>query len=135
NPKREAFYLHLAGFYYGTQRKPEMESTLQRLIASPKDFPAARLTVGRFFFRFRDYDRARREYEEGMKSTPKEKAAFQKALVELLAMQGKNAEARVMVDDVLKADPKDAQAIEMRTALQLQTGSATEIQTAINDLQ
>ena len=35
NPKQEAFYLQLAGFYYGTQRKPEMESTLQRLDRQP----------------------------------------------------------------------------------------------------
>jgi tetratricopeptide (TPR) repeat protein len=135
NPKQEAFYLQLAGFYLGTQKRPDMESTLQRLLSDSKDFPMAHLTVGRFFFRARDFDRARHEYDEGLKSTPKEKALYQKAIVELLAAQNKNQEAKTIVDEVLKDNPKDAQAIEMRSALLLQGGTPEQIQTAINDLQ
>ena len=135
NPKTENFYLQLAGLYYGTKRLPEAETTLQRLLSNPKDFPLARLSVGRFFFRFRDFDRAWREYDAGLKANPKEKSAYQKAMVELLVAQGKATEARSVIEEVIKDQPKDAQAIEMRSALRLQTGNPQEVQAAINDLQ
>lgn len=135
NPKQEAFYLQLAGFYFATHRMPQVESTVQQVLSNPKDFPFAHLTVGRFFFRTRDFDRARREYDEGLKANTKEKSVYQKAIVELLAAQGKSNDARVVVDEILKDNPKDAQAIEMRAALQLQTGNPEQIQAAINDLQ
>lgn len=136
NPRQENFYLQLAGFYTATQRTAEAESTLQRLISNPKDFPMARLTVGRFFNRLRDHDRARKEFEEGIKTSSKDnKPSYQKALVELLAVSGKNQEARALIDEVLKENPKDTQAIEIRSSLRLRTGDPAEIQAAINELQ
>ena len=135
NSKQETFYLQLAGFYLFEKRTSDMEATLQRLTANPKDFPMARLSIGRFFFRFRDFDRARREYDQGLKDNSKEKGNYQKAIVELLVAQGKNADAKGIIDEVLKNDPKDTQAIEMRSSLQVQTGNPSEVQAAVNDLQ
>ncbi len=135
NPLQQDYHLQLAGFYMASQRPADLEATLQKVTSNPKDFPLGHLAVGRFFRIFRNFDRARREYEEGMKATPKEKAAYQKALVELLATQNKSDEARAIIDDVLKNDPKDSQAIEMRSSLKLQTGNPGEIQAAVNDLQ
>lgn len=135
NPKQEAYYLQLAGFYLGTQRKQQMEDTVQRLLSNPKDFPTAHLAIGRFFYRFRDYDRARREYDTGLKEDAKNKALYQKATVELLGAEKKYAEARVIINEILKDNPKDTQGIEMRSALQLQSGTPQDVLQAVNDLQ
>ena len=135
NPKQELPIVQLAAFYLATQRRAEMETTLQQMLSDPKDFPLAHLTVGRFFGRFRDYDRSRREFEEGMKGASKDKSSYQKAIVELLAFTGKPQEARVIVDEVLKDNPKDTQAIEMRSSLRLLTGKPEEVTAAVSDLQ
>jgi tetratricopeptide (TPR) repeat protein len=135
NPGQDIPRLQLAAFYQGGQRKPEMEQVLSDMVADKKDFPMARLKVGGFFARLRDFDRARREYEAGITEAPKEKAEFQKAIVELLSAQGKYAEATVIVNDILKADPKDSVAIELRSALAIQSGDTAQINAAITDLQ
>lgn len=135
NPGQEFFRLQLAGLYLGTQRKQDMEKTLQDMINDGKDFPMARLTVGKFFARAGDFDRARREFDAGMNATPKAKADYQKAIIELLSTQGKFVEATTLVNDVLKANPKDSVALELRSALAIQSGDKQQIATAVNDLQ
>lgn len=135
NPGTEVFRLQLAAWYYGTQRQPEMEKVLQDMISDSKNFPFAHLSVGKFFARLSDFDRARREFDAGMAATPKEKATYQKSIIELLAAQGKFSEATLLVNEVLKADPKDSVALELRSALGIQSGDPAQIQTAVTDLQ
>lgn len=135
NPAQEKPRLQLAGFYAATNRRPEMEKVIQDMISDSKDFPMAHLRVGGFFARLRDYDRARRTYEEGIAASPKQKAEYQKAIVELLSAQGKYGEASSIVNDILAADPKDSTAIELRSALAIQSGDSQQISTAVTDLQ
>jgi tetratricopeptide (TPR) repeat protein len=135
NPHAQAPLVQLAAFYAATQRRADMEATLQRMISNPKDFPTARLTAGAFFVRLRDYGRARHEFEEGAKANPKDKSLYQKANVETLALEGKTSEASQLVNEILKQDPKDGQAIAMRSALLLKTGSPDQIKLAVADLQ
>lgn len=135
NPGQEAFRIQEAAFYYAAQRRPEMEKALQDMIADPKTFPMAHLSVGKFFARLADFDRARREFEAGIAATPKDKSIYQKNIVELLAAQGKYADAMVIINDVLKEDPKDSVALELRSALGVQSGDPKQINTAVSDLQ
>ncbi len=135
NPHSQSSLVQLAAFYAATQRRPEMEAALRRMISNPKDFPTAHLTAGAFFVRLRDYQRARQEFDEGAKANQKDKPLYQKATVETLALQGKTAEASQLVDEVLKNDPKDSQAIAMRSALLLKSGSPEQIKLAVTDLQ
>jgi tetratricopeptide (TPR) repeat protein len=135
NPHQELFRLQEASFFYATQRRPEMEKVLQDIISDSKDFPFAHLTVGKFFARLQDFDRARREFDAGMAASPKDKAVYQKSIVELLSAQGKYSEAMLMVNDVLKEDPKDSVALQLRSALGIQSGDPTQINRAVSDLQ
>jgi tetratricopeptide (TPR) repeat protein len=135
NPHTELPLVQLATFYAATQHRPEMEGALKRIVDDPKDFPTGRLTVGAFFVRLRDFSRAQQEFEEGIKSNPKDKTLYQKASVEVLALQGKTQEASQLINEVLKEDPKDSQAIAMRSALLLKTGSPDQIRQAVGDLQ
>lgn len=135
NPGQETARIQLAMFYYASKRVPDMEKVLQDMLADTKDYPYGHLSVGNFFERLRDYDRARREFDAGMAAQPKEKARYQKALVELLATQGNVTEAMMVVNDVLKADPKDAVALQLRSALALRSGDPKQVDTAVTDLQ
>jgi tetratricopeptide (TPR) repeat protein len=135
NPKQEAFRLQLAAYYYETRRPQLMEQEISRLLSDQQDFPHAHLSVGRFFMRIHDLDRAKKEFEEGARANPKDKAVYQKNLVTLLAAQGKYSEATQLVAEVLKDNPKDDQAIALRSALQLQSGDPKQIRMAVTDLQ
>jgi len=132
NPTDPNPLLQLCAYYYSTRKEPELEVTLKRLV----EFPDGHMMAGNFFFlQARDFERARLQYEAGARTNSKNKPEYEKRLVELLAAGGKNAEANQLLKSVLVENPKDSDAIAMRAALQLQTGSREEINQAANDLQ
>jgi tetratricopeptide (TPR) repeat protein len=135
NPNKSTYMLQLASHYYIAKRFDDMEAVLRRLV-DDKQFPDGHMLAGDFFFlRVREFDRAQREYEAGIKAIPKDKAAYQKRLVELAATTGKNADANQLLASILRDNPKDSDAIAMRAALMLQTGNRDQINQASNDLQ
>jgi tetratricopeptide (TPR) repeat protein len=135
NPAQPNYVLQLVAHYYFTKRLADMEATLQQL-TDEKRFPEGHLLAGDFFFfRAREYDRARTQYEAGARSQPHDKLAYQKRLVELMATTGQSQDAGRILDTVLAENPKDGDAIAMRAALLLQTGNAQQIKQATNDLQ
>ncbi len=135
NPSQPNYVLQLVAHYFITKRPDEMDAALQQL-TDEKRFPEGHLLAGDFFFfRAREYDRARIQYEAGAKSQPHDKAAYQKRLVELFATTGQNSDAGRLIDTILAENPKDNDAAEMRAALMLQTGNAQQIKQAANDLQ
>ncbi len=132
NPKDPGPLLQLCAHYYATKNDMELQASLKRLTG----FPDGYMMAGNFFFlQARDFERARVQYEAGARTFPKNKLEYEKRLVELMAASGKNPEASQMLKGILAENPKDADAIAMRAALQLQTGSREEINQATNDLQ
>jgi tetratricopeptide (TPR) repeat protein len=135
NPDRAQYLLQLAQHYYLLQRRPDLDATIARL-TDEKKFREGHLLAGDFFlFRAHEYDRAKQEYETALKDFPKDKAVYQKRLVELYAAHGDNQDANAMLATVLKDHPKDVDAIAMRAALMLTTGNREQINMAANDLQ
>ncbi len=132
NPKDPSPLLQLMSHYHSTKKESELDAVLKRLT----EFPDGHMLAGNFFFlQARDFERARVEYEAGARSATKNKVDYEKRLVELMAVNGKGAEASQMLKGILKANPKDPDAIAMRAALQLQTGSRDDVNQAANDLQ
>ena len=135
NPKVANNLLELAGHYAAVNRRSDMEAVIQRL-TDEKQYPEGRMLAGDFFlFRLREFDHAQQQYEAAIKAFPKDKALYQKRLVELFAMTGKNPEANQLMAAILKDNPKDQETIAMRAALMLQTGNRDQINVAANDLQ
>jgi Flp pilus assembly protein TadD len=117
------------------KRRDDLDAVIRRVTVE-KQFPEGHLLAGDFFFfRAREYESARIQYEAGMKSLPQYKAVYQKRLVELLATTGRSPDANELLTAILKDNPKDNDAIAMRAALMLQTGDANQITQATNDLQ
>ncbi|MBC7928730.1 MAG: tetratricopeptide repeat protein [Bryobacteraceae bacterium] len=135
NPKTAEVRLQLAAHYYTIQNRNAMLETLKGLESDPTTFPNAPMMVGDFFNRIREYDLAAARYEDGAKRFPKDKHGYQKRLVEVLIKKNKKDEAVQLVNEILKEDPKDSEAIAIRASLSLMTGTREELQNAINDLQ
>jgi tetratricopeptide (TPR) repeat protein len=135
NPKSTSFLLQLATYYLATKRRPEADAVFKRM-TDEKEHPDGYLMVGDFFFfRLREFDHARAEYEAAITAFPKDKALYQKRLVELYAATGNNTGANQMLAGILKDNPKDSEAIALRAALMLTTGNRDQINMAANDLQ
>ncbi len=135
NPTHASYLMELAGHHYLNNQRPEMDAVIQR-VTDEKKFPEGHLLAGDFFFfRAREFDHAQLQYEAGEHAFPKEKAVYQKRLVELFATLGRKSDANNLLADILKANPKDNDAIAMRAALMLTTGDRDQINLAANDLQ
>ena len=135
NPRSVEFTQQLAAHYYIKGRRPDMLSALDRLLKNPKEFPQGRLAVGQFYFRIRELDNAMEQFNKGVQESPRDKAMYQRRMVEVLVLQGKKTEATQLVESILKADSKDNEALAMRASLMLQSGNKEQIQAAVNDLQ
>jgi tetratricopeptide (TPR) repeat protein len=137
NPKVADGYLQLAAHYYTLKQREPMMATLKRLTSNTADFPKGTMLVGDFFLRVKDLDLAMQHYQEGVKSASNatDKHGYQKRMVEVLVKQNKKDEAHQLVQEVLKEDPKDPEAIAIRASLSLLTGTKEQLQSAINDLQ
>ncbi len=137
NPKQADYILELAGHYARNKKEPEMKAVLQRLIDDPKDFPSGRVSVGDFYMKIRNYPEAVRYYEEGLRSStrPEDKTNYQKRAVNALVAEGKTAEASSLVDQILKENPKDDEALRVHANLLLASGKQDSVQTARTELE
>ena len=135
NPKSTNYLLQLAAHYAIVNRRADMDAVI-RTMTDEKQFPDGHLMAGDFYlFRLREFELAKQQYEAGMAALPKDKAVYQKRLVELYASSGSNAEANQLVDTLLKENPKDSDAIAMHAALLLTSGKKEQVDQAAIDLQ
>ena len=135
NPTQGPFLLQLAFHYYISNRKAEMNSTLQRMTSDSKTFPDNHMQVGDFFLRIRDLDSALQQYDQGQKENSKLRRMYQKKVVEVLATQGKSDQASKIVAALLKEDPKDPETVAIHATLLLQSGDRKQLKTVISELQ
>jgi len=134
NPAQAVYYLQLAFHYYRTERKDQMTATLARLTSDPKTFPDAHMQIGDYYLRISDYNNALQSYELGQKENGKNKRAYQKKIVEVLARQGKLDQASKIVADLLKQDSKDTEVVAMHATLLLASGDRKQIKNVISEL-
>jgi len=132
NPKQIAFLVSLANFYAKLQRHDEMVAMLNQIKGRAKEFDRAYVMVGDFYLRNGDLAEALKQYQEGMTADPKQKATYQKRMIEVLMRQNKRAEAADIAAAILKDNPKDIDARGLQASLLLDRG---EVQKAISELQ
>ncbi len=126
--------IELAGFYYSSNRRPEMLAMLDGLRADRKAFPQADGQIGDFEVRIGDYESALRSYREGEKNQPKLRATYEKRIAEVLIGQGKNEDALQIAARLHKENPDDLDAAALEASL-LAKGNPRQVQSAIDKLE
>src|SRR6266568_882223 len=132
NPKRYELLINLAQHYYGRKRRDDVVHVLETLKSHAKDYPQAFEQAGLFYFRLGDGAEAMRQYEDGIKANPARKAFYQKLIMEVLMAQGRRDDAKKVNDQILAADPKDNDALNIQAQLLLDKG---DLQNAVAQLQ
>jgi tetratricopeptide (TPR) repeat protein len=137
NPKNAGYVIQLAQHYNRVHKTTDMNSTLQRLLDDPKDFPQARLWVGDFHMELRDYAAAIDYYQQGANANrePKTKVVYQLRNVLALLNQGKRDEAAQFAEQVQKEHPKDNAALRVHADILLDSGKRENADTAVREFQ
>ncbi len=137
HPELISARIALAAHQAALGRQAEMTQVLDEIIKDSAKFPEAYEQVGSFYFRLRDFDQAIKIREQGIAAAKDEatKKTLRKGIVESLSAQNKIAEAQTLVEAMLKANPKDPEAISIRAHLWLLGGKPENLNAAISDLQ
>jgi tetratricopeptide (TPR) repeat protein len=132
NPKSPE-YLERLAYHYGTLgRRDDMLNVLSQIKGHAKDFEAVYRVVGDFYLRTGDTESALREYREGIQKDPKRKSIYQHDIIQVLLHQGKRAEAAEVNNEILKENPKDADAKSLSATFLLDQG---DVNNALTQLQ
>jgi tetratricopeptide (TPR) repeat protein len=137
-PSKPALKIQLAAHYFASKQHDKMQATLDEILAlakAGKEIDQPRMLVGDFYFKIRDFERAMRQFDEGSKEQVAKKHDYQKRMVETYIYMNKKTDAVRLVEEILKEDPKDNDALAMRASLSLQSGSKDSVDTAVTDLQ
>jgi len=135
NPGVADFQLQLAGFYRATQRKDLSDKTAMETLAMESKDPTARLKVGDFFVRTREYSRAVEVFRAGAAKEDDRYETYLLRIAQVDVAESKVAEARKELATILKRDPKHSAALAMRASMDLQFGGPELRDGAIKDLQ
>ncbi len=138
-PKQPVLKAQLAAHYFAAKQYDKMQVVLDEILAiGKKDSKAIdqpRMLVGDFYFKVRDFERALKQFEEGAKEQTAKKHDYQKRIVETYIYMNKKTDAVRLVEEILKEDPKDNDALAMRASLLLQSGTKDQVDVAVTDLQ
>ncbi len=137
-PKQPVLKGQLAAHYFAAKQYDKMQAVLDEILAigkRGKEIERPRMLVGEFYFKIRDFERALRQFEEGAKEEPAKKHDYQKRIVETYIYMNKKTDAVRLVEEILKEDPKDNDALAMRASLLLQSGTKDQVSAAVTDLQ
>lgn len=134
NPKQAAYVLNLAAYYRYQKRPDDVKKTLQRLLDNPKDYQHPHALVGDFYLGQRDVAAAMNEYNQGVQADPKEKALYQKRIVNTLMLEGKKDEAKATLGELAKSQPKDDDVQIAQATMWIEGGKPADVDAAINVL-
>ena len=133
DPRSTGARARLASHYARTKERDKLEATLDGIASNPKDFPNGSLLAGDFYGSLGEWDRARSYYQAGAQRNHKEKLTFDLRIAESLLFQQKYREANERVDGILKEQPNDARAREIKAVLLVVFGEREGIDKAVSE--
>jgi tetratricopeptide (TPR) repeat protein len=134
NPKEYQFLILRAQLYLAQNHRDDMLAVLQQIKSKAGEYPRAYFDVGDFYLRVGDGDSAIREYRDGIAKDPKNKAGYQKGIIEVLMKQNKRPEAAKVNDEILKDNPNDPDARGLAASFLLERGDITQALVALQQV-
>jgi tetratricopeptide (TPR) repeat protein len=132
-PKDPQPILQLAALYRQLGRQGEMSQTLHKILDNPKDFPQGHLLAGDFYGEVEQWQEARKEYSEGLRSDSNAKLIYEKKIARCLIGLGKPREAIEELNQVLKENSGDFDARMARAILLRDTRDPKDLDLAISE--
>jgi len=130
---RDAHFV-LASFYLVNKRYAKAEDAYKSLAELDKDKPEGRSVLGDYYGATGRLDEAIAIYKEVVTKSPDYTQGHYR-LGELMLNRGDLANAKTEVENILKKDANDRQAMILRARIEMQSGDSNDMKAAIADLQ
>jgi tetratricopeptide (TPR) repeat protein len=131
DPKSGEALLQLGNVYNSTGRKQEAEQTFQRLANSGE--LRYKPVHAQFLFQEGRQDEAVREFEALAKQNPSDRVARTR-LIAAYQVVKRNVDAQKILDEVLKKDPKDLDALLQRSEIFVRTNKFAQAEADLNQV-
>jgi tetratricopeptide (TPR) repeat protein len=132
-PSNRSSRFILASFYLVNKQLDKAEIAYKALAELDKDKPEGRAVLADFYSSINRLDEAVIIYQEILTKSP-DFTQGRYRLGEIMLMRGDTQGAMAQVDEVLKKDQHDRQALLLRARVRMQTGQANDLQDAVQDL-
>ena len=132
-PTDRASWFVLASYYYVNKRMDQAESAYKALADIDKDKPEGAVVLADFYSSVNRYDEAIKIYQDVLAKSP-DFIQGRYRLGEILLVRGDVQGATAQIEEVLKKDPKDRQALLLRARVRSVGGQADNLKAAIGDL-
>jgi tetratricopeptide (TPR) repeat protein len=129
NPAEPAYIKQLCEFYWRNGKQAQALDLIAKLAAKPESV-AAYLAAGDFYSSIGRWEDAAAVFQQGMRAAPGQRVLFQKRIANGLIAQGKKDQAGLLVDEILKQQPEDEEALRIRAEFYLNRGDRGAIQSA-----
>jgi tetratricopeptide (TPR) repeat protein len=123
----------LASFYLVNKQYDKAEVAYKALAELDKDNPESRAVLADFYSSINRYDEAVSIYQDVLAKSP-DYTQGRYRLGEIMLMRGDIQGATNQIDEVLKKDSHDRQALLLRARVRAQTGQNNDLQAAVADL-
>lgn len=123
----------LASFYLVNKQLDNAEEAYKALADLDKDKPEGQAVLADFYSAIGRLDDSVRIYQDILGKAPEFKQGRYR-LGEILLMKGDSGGAYKQIEELLKADQRDRQALLLRARVRAQTGQPSELKLAIEDL-
>ena len=132
-PQDRSAWFVLASYYYVTRRMDQAETAYKALADIDKDKPEGAVVLADFYSSINRYDDAVKIYQDVLAKAP-DFIQGRYRLGEILLNRGDTQGATAQVDELLKKDPKDRQALLLRARIRSLNGQPENLKAAIEDL-
>jgi tetratricopeptide (TPR) repeat protein len=123
----------LASFYLVNKQFDKAEVAYKALADLDKEKPEGRAVLADFYSSINRLDEAINIYQEVLAKSP-DFTQGRYRLGEIMLMRGDTQGAMAQIDEVLKKDQHDRQALLLRARVRAQTGQINDLQAAVEDL-
>ena len=123
----------LASFYLVSNQLDKAETAYKDLAELDKDKPDSRAVLADFYSLAKRPDEAVKIYQDILASSP-DYTQGRYRLTEILMAKGDLQGAASQIDDLLKRDPQDRQALLLRARSRMQVGQTSDLKAAVDDL-
>jgi len=123
----------LAGFYLVTKQIDKAEQAYKALAALDPDKPDSQAVLADFYAQINRRDDAIKVYQDVLAKSP-DYMQGRYRLAEMLLIKGDTQGANEQVNEILKKDQSDRQALMLRARLRVQGGQNADLKAAIEDL-
>lgn len=134
DPKNSVALINLGNYLLLSNRYPEAETVMRRVLNDKESFPNGHQLLGDFYARARKYDLAIQQYQAGAKADSKNALGYQERMVAVYELDGKRDQALQLAKDLATKNSKDASANELYASLLLQTGNKADLSKSMVEL-